>query len=76
MIGNFASDEILTKIYACESIIVNIMRALIEYLGSIVLLYMNIQYSTLTIGIIFTIICILISLYMKNRVGVYKNDKV
>lgn len=70
--GNFASDEILTKIYACNSIISNLMRALIGFIGSVVLLYNDIKNATLIIGVIFTIICILISIYMKNRVGVEK----
>lgn len=73
--GNFATDEIQTKIYACESIIASIMRALIAYIGSTILLFMDIKYATFTIGIMFTFICIIISLYMKNRVGIYKGDK-
>jgi len=73
-IGNFASKEMLTKIYACHSIISNLMRALIGYIGSVILLYNDIKNSTLIIGILFTIICMLISKYMKNRVGAEKYE--
>ena len=76
--GNFASDKMITKIYACNSMTANIMRAIIEYIGSIILLYMNIQYATLTIGISFTIICLIMSLYMKSRLGImpkHSNNK-
>lgn len=72
--GNFASDEMITKIYACHSIVENLMRALIGYIGSVILVYNDIKISTLIIGILFTIICLLISKYMKNRVGVEKNE--
>ncbi len=68
--GNFASDEILTKIYASNAIISNLTRALIEYIGSVVLLYNDIKVATLIVGCIFTAVCVLISIYMKNRVGV------
>lgn len=71
-IGNFISEDILTKVYACNSIMSNLMRALIEYVGSIILLYNNINMATLIIGVIFTAVCIFISIYMKKRVGVEK----
>lgn len=69
-IGNFVSEDILTKVYASNLIMSNLMRALIEYLGSVILLYNNINIATLIIGIIFTIVCIFISIYMKKRVGI------
>lgn len=72
--GNFASDKLLPKIYACNSIMANVMRAVVEYIGSVTLLFIDIKYATLTIGIVFTLICVWISKYMKTRIGVYKQD--
>lgn len=78
--NNFAKEDILSKIYAVYSIFANISRALISYVGSVVLLFMDIKYSTIAIGIIFTILVILVSFYMKPRVGLtpeeYKNKKI
>lgn len=78
--NNFAKEDILSKIYAVYSIFANISRALISYVGSVLLLFMDIKYSTLVIGIMFTIIVVLVSLYMKPRVGLtpeeYKRKKI
>lgn len=69
-LGNFATNDILTRIYSGNEIISNLIKAIIEYIGSGVLLVMNIQKATLTIGIIFSIVVIMISVYMKTRVGI------
>lgn len=69
-LGNFASNNILPKIYGCNEITVNLIKAVIEYIGSSVLLIMNIRKATLTMGILFVIIVIAVSIYMKPRVGI------
>lgn len=68
--GNFATDEILPKIYATNSIATGVFNALIGYIGSVTLLYMDIQHSTLLMGIIFTIVVIMVYFYMKPRIGI------
>lgn len=70
--GNFASTDILPKIISCHTIFANLFRSAIAYVGSVLLIYNDIQHSTLIIGIVFTFIAILFSLYMKTRIGVVK----
>lgn len=74
-LSNFASNDILPKIYASNEIVVNLMNAAIGYVGSTVLLVMNIRQATLTIGILFVIVVIVVSIYMKPRVGIEKEDE-
>lgn len=73
--GNFASADKLTKIYATNGIVSNIIRAIVEYIGSFILLWMPIQQATLVVGILFTIITIIIAIYMKPRIGIIKSNQ-
>ena len=70
--GNFASTDILPKVISCHTIFTNLFRSAIAYVGSVLLIYNDIQHSTFIIGIVFTFIAILFSLYMKTRIGVVK----
>jgi MFS family permease len=72
--GNFANNEILSKIYSANSIIENLFKMIICLIGSFALNYMNIKYAMIFIGIIFTAVAILISRYSKTRLGL-KPDK-
>lgn len=74
-LGNFASNDILPKIYACNGIVTNLMKAFVEYTGSAFLVIMNIKQATLAIGITFTLIIIVISIYMKPRVGIEMKEE-
>lgn len=74
-LGNFASNDILPKIYACNGIVTNLMKAFVEYTGSAFLVIMNIKQATLAIGITFTLIIIAISIYMKPRVGIEMKEE-
>lgn len=68
-LANFVKEDTLFKVYAANSIIDNVVKMIIAYIASVILNFMNIRYANLFIGIIFTIVVILISLYMKSRVG-------
>lgn len=78
--GNFANDDILSKIYSANSIIENIFRMIISFIGSIALNYMNIKYAMIFIGFIFTLISIYIASYSKTRLGLkpekYKKEDI
>lgn len=74
-LGNFASNEILPKIYSSNEIICNLMKAIIGYIGSAILLVMDIRKGTLAIGGLFLIVVILISIYMRTRVGIEMKEE-
>lgn len=67
--GNFMTPEILTKIYAGNSIIASIFRMLAGAIGSYLLTIMKIQYAMVVVGILFSAITILFAIYMKTRIG-------
>ena len=46
------------------------MKAIIEYLGSTILLVMDIRKVNLAIGTLFLVVVIMISIYMRKRVGI------
>lgn len=68
-VNSFTNSEILTKIYSAETILCNVMRMAISMIGSFVLAKVNIQIAMIITGGLYTIIAILILLYMKPRVG-------
>ena len=78
--NNFSDDKILTKIYSASSIIENLFRMIICCVGSFALNYMDIKYAMIVIGLLFTAIGILISSYIKTRVGLrpeeYKKEDI
>ncbi len=67
--GNFMPQEMLTKVYAIYSMIASVSRMLVGAIGSYLLTFMTIEYAMVVIGILFTIVMCLISLYMKTRIG-------
>lgn len=67
--GNFMTPEILTKIYAGNSIIASIFRMLAGAIGSYLLTIMTIQYAMVVVGISFSVITLLFAIYMKTRIG-------
>lgn len=78
--SNFSNSKILTKIYSANSIIENIFRMIIVFIGSMVLNYMNIKYAMIFVGMLFSAIGILISSYSKTRLGLkpekYKKEDI
>lgn len=67
--ANFVKPNTLVQIYSANSIIDNLVRMMVSYVASVTLNFMNIRYAILFIGAVFTGVVLLISLYMKSRVG-------
>lgn len=67
--SNFMRVNTLTKIYSVNSIMDNLVRMIVSYIGSVILNFMNIRYASLFMGIVLAIFVFMISLYMKSRVG-------
>lgn len=55
--------------------VTNLMKAIIEYIGSSILLIMDIKKGTLTIGILFSTVIIIIAIYMRKRVGIEMKEE-
>lgn len=68
-VGNFMTPEMLTKVYTVDSIIASICRMSICAIGSYLLTFMKIELAMVVVGILFTFITIILSIYMKKRVG-------
>jgi len=68
-LGNFASSEILTQIYAVSAISRNLFRAIIGFLGSYLLRITNTANSIIIIGILLLITAMGLISYMKVRLG-------
>lgn len=67
--GNFMTPEMLTKIYAVYSLIASLFRMTASAIGSYLLTFMTIEYAMVVIGILFTIVILILSQYMKTRIG-------
>ena len=61
--------EILTKIYSVHSVMCSIFRMLIGAVGSYLLTIMVIEKAMVVVGILCTIITLILSRYMKKRIG-------
>lgn len=68
-IGNFMTPEILTKVYSVDSVITSILRMSICGLGSYLLTFMPIERAMVVVGILFTFVTLILSRYMKTRIG-------
>lgn len=68
-ISNFAKPEILTKLYSANSIISNLLRMLVTFIGTIVLDNFNIKYAMIITGILFTVVMCLLYRYSKSKLG-------
>lgn len=79
-LSNFADNEILTQIYAIDSISINVFRAIIGFLGAYLLNITNTANSMILVGIISLIISLGLISYMKTRVGLkpsqYKKGEI
>ena len=71
---NFANEEIDTKIFVAKNFLGSILSAVIGLIGSFLLERMSTAYSMTTIGIMAIIITIMLSKYMKTRVGLNPNE--
>lgn len=68
-LSNFTNKDIDTKIFTANNCIRSISSAVIGIMASFLLDRMETAYCMITVGIIFTILIILVSKYMKTRVG-------
>lgn len=68
-ISNFAKPNILTKLYSANSILSNILRMLVGFIGTIVLNNFNIKYAMIITGILFTMVIYFLYRYSKNKLG-------
>lgn len=66
---NFASEKILTQIYAVNAMSRNLFRAIIGFLGSYLLRITNTANSMIILGIIVLITVLGLVSYMKTRLG-------
>lgn len=66
---NFASEKILTQIYAINAISSNIFRAMIAFLGSYLLGLTDTTNCMIMVGIILLITVLGLASYMKTRLG-------
>lgn len=67
--GNFVTPKMLTKIYSAHSIMASLCRMSVGAIGSYLLTIMTIEYAMVVVGILFTIITLVFSKYMKTRIG-------
>lgn len=69
-LGNFASKELLPKIYSANSFGKNLIRAIIGIVGSIIIgIFSEAYVATIIMGSVFVILMIMVLIYMKSRVG-------
>ena len=67
--NNFSNVKILPTIYTMTNIYWNLERVIITSIGSFILTIVDVKYGFIIMGIIFILATILISTYMKTRVG-------
>lgn len=72
--NNFSNAKILPTIYTMTNIYWNFERVIITTIGSLVLTFVEVRYGFIIMGILFIISTILISLYMKNKLGLNLED--
>ena len=67
--NNFSNVKILPTIYTMTNIYWNLERVIITAIGSFVLTIVDVKYGFIVMGVIFIVTTILISTYMKTRIG-------
>ena len=68
-LNSFSNSKILHNLYSIDTILENLMRMIITFCGSMILIAIDIKHAVMFLGIIFTVIVALVSKYMKTRVG-------
>ena len=66
---NFSNEKIDTKIFTVKNFLKSILSAVIGIMGSFLLDRMNISYCMFIVGFLTILVTILMSQYMKTRVG-------
>lgn len=67
--NSFSSNEISSKIFSANSLLISVFSTIILQLSSLLMQYVTTAQALLTLGIIFFIAFIFILQYMKTRVG-------
>ena len=79
-LNNFSDAKILHNLYSVDTILEKFSRMTLTFIGSLILIVADIKYAIMYIGIAFTIIAIIVSRYMKTRVGLkpeqYKREDI
>lgn len=73
-LNNFSNSKMVSKIYGANTIMNNLLRMVVAFVGTLVLDNFNIKHTMIIVGIIFTAVVYLLFIYMKPRVGL-KPDK-
>lgn len=73
-LNNFSTSKMVSKIYGANTIMNNLLRMIVAFVGTLVLDNFNIKHTMIIVGMIFTAIVYLLYVYMKTRVGL-KPDK-
>lgn len=79
-LNNFSTSKMVSKIYGANTIMNNLLKMLVAFVGTLVLDNFNIKHTMIIVGMIFTAIVYLLYIYMKPRVGLkpdkYKPDDI
>lgn len=73
-LNNFSNSKMVSKIYGANTIMNNLLRMVVAFIGTLVLDSFNIKHTMIIVGMIFTVVVYLLFVYMKPRVGL-KPDK-
>lgn len=66
---NFTNEEVANKVYSAYGLVTGIGNTIVCAFGSLIVNYNNLKVSMIIFGAIFTVIMILVVIFMKNRVG-------
>ena len=73
-LNNFSNSKMISKIYGANTIMNNLLRMIVAFIGTLVLDNFNIKYTMIIVGMIFTAVVYLLFRYMKPRVGLKPNQ--
>lgn len=68
-LNNFSNSKFLHNLYSVDGILENVSRMTVTFIATIFLNLTNIKWSIIIVGVLFLFIGLLISKYMKKRVG-------
>ena len=73
-LNSFTNNKVLPSIYSVEFIINNIFSVIITFLGSVLLLKVNIIYAFIVLGGVIFVVAFLISFYAKDKLGLKPDE--
>ena len=73
-LNSFTNNKVLPSIYSVEFIINNIFSMIITFLGSVLLLKVNIIYAFIVLGGVIFVVAFLISFYAKDKLGLKQDE--